>query len=130
MAPADNPPSNPVATAGNQAGLLIHAAGQIDEDALLAVLRSAANAVAALPPNKTVEVLIQGPGVKLLVADSSTHAAVDEFLRAGTRLLACTNSLRSANVEPDMLTAGVGTVPAAITHLAIRQWDGWAYARL
>lgn len=130
MAPTDNPPTNPAATAGNRAGLLIHAAGQIDADALLAVFRSAANAVAALPPNKPVEVLIQGPGVKLLVADSSTNAAVEELLRTGTRLLACTNSLRSANVEPDMLAAGVGTVPAAITHLAIRQWDGWAYARL
>ncbi|MET3809064.1 hypothetical protein [Arthrobacter sp. UYEF3] len=118
----------PPATTGP--GLLIHAAGPMDEEGLLAVLRSAANATAALPTDRPIEVLIQGPGVKLLASDSVAIAAVQEALGAGTHLLACENSLRSANLEPGRLTPGVGTVPAAIAHLAYRQWDGWAYARL
>jgi intracellular sulfur oxidation DsrE/DsrF family protein len=111
-------------------GLLIHAAGPLDEDALVAVLRTATNAVAALPSSRPIEVLVQGPGVRMLAAGSSVTAAVREALGTGMRLLACGNSLRSAGLEPPALTPGVGAVPAAIAHLAQRQWDGWAYARL
>jgi len=56
------PTANRVATAGDQAGLLIHAAGQIDEEALLAVLRSAADAAAALVPTKLSKCLSKAQG--------------------------------------------------------------------
>ena len=45
-------------------------------------------------------------------------------------ILTCGNSMRSAGMEDKDLAPGVGAVPAAIAHLARRQWDGWAYARL
>lgn len=111
-------------------GLLIHAAGQIGHDALTGILRSAANARAALGTAAAIEVVVQGPGVQLLAKGSALNEAVDDARQLGVQLLACGNSLRSAGLEGSDLTAGVQTVPAAIAHLARRQWDGWAYARL
>lgn len=111
-------------------GLLIHAVGPLEEDALSDILRSATNARAALGPEAGIEMVIQGPGVRLLAAGSPAISALEDARQLGVRVLACGNSLRSAGLEEADVAAGVGTVPAAIAHLAQRQWDGWAYARL
>jgi hypothetical protein len=111
-------------------GLLIHAAGPLEHDALTGILRSAANARAALGAAAAIEVVVQGPGVRLLAKGPALNDAVDDARKLGVELLACGNSLRSAGLADSDLTAGVQTVPAAIAHLARRQWDGWAYARL
>ncbi len=42
-------------------------------------------------------------------------------LKRGAEILAYANSLRSAGLEAGDLTVGIGTVPAAVTHLAERQ---------
>ncbi|HKU01908.1 MAG TPA: DsrE family protein [Arthrobacter sp.] len=111
-------------------GLLIHAAGPLEPDALAGILRSAANARAALGAAAAIEVVVQGPGVRLLAAGSALDEALGDARQLGVQVLACGNSLRSAGLEASGLTPGVQTVPAAIGHLAQRQWDGWAYARL
>lgn len=111
-------------------GLLIHAAGPLEQDALAGVLRGAANARAALGRGPGIEVVIQGPGVKLLANSSPATEAITNAGELDVGILACGNSMRSAGMEDEDLAPGVGTVPAAIAHLARRQWDGWAYARL
>ncbi|WP_255771665.1 DsrE family protein [Pseudarthrobacter sulfonivorans] len=111
-------------------GLLIHAAGPLEPDALAGILRSAANARAALGVAAAIEVVVQGPGVRLLAAGSALDEALGDARQLGVHLLACGNSLRSAGLEDNDLAPGIGTVPAAIAHLARRQWEGWAYARL
>lgn len=116
--------------AGAARGLLVHSAGPADSAGISAALRSAANAVAALAAGVPVEVVVQGPGVSLLAAGSTQEELVSEALAQGIRILACGNSLRSVGLEPGELSAGVGSVPAAIAHLATRQWEGWAYVRL
>ena len=116
--------------AGAARGLLVHSAGPADSAGISAALRSAANAVAALAAGVPVEVVVQGPGVSLLAAGSTLEELVSEALAQGIRILACGNSLRSVGLEPGELSAGVGSVPAAIAHLATRQWEGWAYVRL
>ncbi|AOT05392.1 hypothetical protein ASPU41_06475 [Arthrobacter sp. U41] len=100
------------------------------DGALAGVLRSSQNAVAALGPEVPVEAVIQGPGVALLAEGSGFGEAISTAVAGGVRVLACGNSLRSAGVPAERLLPGVGMVPAAIAHLARRQWDGWAYVRL
>jgi len=56
--------------AGNGKGLLMHAAGPLEQDALAGIPRSATNARAALHPEAGIEVVVQGPGVKLLAEGS------------------------------------------------------------
>ncbi|MET4901678.1 DsrE family protein [Paenarthrobacter sp. CC6] len=111
-------------------GLLIHSAGPLEQEALTGILRSAANARAALGQGAHIEVVIQGPGVKLLAANTPATEAITNAGQLHVDILACGNSMRSAGMEDQDLAPGVGTVPAAIAHLARRQWDGWAYARL
>jgi uncharacterized protein len=111
-------------------GLLIHSAGPLEEDALAGVLRSAANARAALGQGCGIEVVVQGPGVKLLANNSAAAEAITNAGQLDVGIFACGNSMRSAGMDDEDLAPGVGTVAAAIAHLAWRQWDGWAYARL
>jgi uncharacterized protein len=118
------------AKAGNAKGLLIHAAGPLEPDVLAGILRSAMNARAALGPGTAIEMVVQGPGVKLLTSGSPSTEAINDAQRLDVSILACANSMRSAGLEDKNLTPGIGTVTAAIAHLARRQWDGWAYARL
>jgi hypothetical protein len=94
------------------------------------VLRSAANARAALAHGTEIEILVQGPGVKMLAKGSPITDAIQQSLETDVRLLACGNSMLSADLEPEDLAAGVDSVKAAIAHLATRQWSNWAYARL
>ncbi|MGD9430718.1 DsrE family protein [Paenarthrobacter sp. C1] len=111
-------------------GLLIHSAGPLEKDALTGILRSAANARAALGQESGIEVVVQGPGVTLLATNSPAAEAIANAGQLHVDILACGNSMRSAGMEDKDLAPGIGTVPAAIAHLARRQWDGWAYARL
>ncbi len=135
-------------------GLLIHGFGTGAGGQLSTVFRSALNAAAAMP-GAAIEIVIQGPAVALLsqgsdMADSDIagsdiagsdiagndtvgsdlSGSVGEAREQGIAVFACENSMRSAGVERDRLLPGVGFVPAAVAHLAQRQWDGWAYIRL
>lgn len=107
-------------------GLLLHAAAGSD---LPAVLRSAANAAAALPAGTAVEVVVQGPLVVRLSAGTDLSETISDLHTKSVRILACRNSLRSAGLEAEDLEAGIGTVPAAVSYLAQQQWGGWAYIR-
>ncbi|MCY0905820.1 DsrE family protein [Arthrobacter sp. H14-L1] len=111
-------------------GVVVHCVGPAESAGLIGALRSAANAVAALAPGVPVEVVVQGPGVGLLAIESTLGESISEALGQGIRVLACGNSLRSVDLAPGQLLPGVGSVPAAIAHLATRQWEGWAYIRL
>lgn len=119
-----------VTAAAGQAGLVIHGTGPDPETWLPNVLRAASNAAEDLGAGTVVHIVIQGPAVALLVPGHATRDQLDVLLGRGVKVLACGNSLRSAGLEAKDLTAGVGTVPAAVGYLARRQWAGWAYLRL
>ena len=71
----------------------------------------------------------QGPGVRLLAADSPLSEAITQVQDLGVEIFACGNSMRSIGLDAEVLTVGIGTVSAAVAHLAERQWEGWAYVR-
>ena len=60
----------------NGPGLLIHLAGPLEPTTLAGFVRSSVNARAALKPGAAVEVVVQGPGVRLLTADSPAGDAI------------------------------------------------------
>jgi intracellular sulfur oxidation DsrE/DsrF family protein len=109
-------------------GLLLHGWGAGAEQ-VAGVFRSALNATTALP-KATIEIVIQGPAVAALTGDGALAGPVAEVLERGVAVLACQNSMRSAAVDSAELFPGVGTVPSAVAHLAVRQWENWAYIRL
>lgn len=127
----ENVETLPLERAGQgRRGLVAHSSGPLADGALAGVLRSSLNAVAALGPEVPIEAVIQGPGVAHLVEGAGFGEAISPAIAGGVRILACGNSLRSAGVTAERLLPGIEIVPAAIAHLAERQWDGWAYIRL
>jgi intracellular sulfur oxidation DsrE/DsrF family protein len=112
----------------NDRGLLLHVSGG-EEAQLQAGIRSARNARAQLP-EMTMEIVVQGPAVAFLHADSALTAELAMLGEVPVAVLACGNSLRSVGIEPDALFPGVTVVPAAVAHLATRQLEGWAYIRV
>lgn len=79
-------------------GLLIHSPGPL-EHALAGILRSAANARAALGQEADIEVVVQGPGVTLLATNSLVTEAITNAGQLQVDILACGNSMRSAGME-------------------------------
>ncbi len=110
--------------------LLIHASGSAPE-ILTAALRSARNAAHAFTDeNVSIHVVVQGPLVRHLTADSPGAVDVTATLGPNLQVHACENSMKSANVTGGDLLPGVNTVPSAVAYLAQRQWDGAAYVTL
>ena len=111
-------------------GLVIHGSGPDSGTWLTGLLRSAGNARRALGPERTIEVVVQGAGVRLLRSGIADQSALDGALSEDIHILACRNSMTRAGVHQDELHRGVETVEAAVAHLAHRQWENWAYVRL
>lgn len=117
-------------TASSAPGLVIHGTGPSPEAWLPAAMRTALNAAADLGEGVRVEVVVQGPAVALLAQPAGPAGQLGDLIAAGIGVLACGNSLRSADLAAGDLASGVGVVPAAVGHLARRQWGGWAYVRI
>ncbi len=109
--------------------LVIHVHGA-HPGTVTAGLRTARNARTALP-DTPIEVVVQGGAVAELTSTAELATAITAaHSDHGIEVLACANSLRAVGIAAQDLTAGVTTVPVAVTHLAQRQWAGWAYVRL
>ncbi|SDJ98202.1 hypothetical protein SAMN05216282_10230 [Cryobacterium psychrotolerans] len=112
----------------NDRGMLLHVSGA-DAAGIQAGIRAARNARASLPAVQ-IELVVQGPCVAFLRAGSVLEPELSALAEQAVRVLACGNSLRSAELEADQLYRDVSIVPAAVGHLAARQFDGWAYVRV
>jgi intracellular sulfur oxidation DsrE/DsrF family protein len=118
-----------VRTDEQRPGLVIHASsGELD--ALRAVLRYAANFVAAGDGTRRVDVVVNGPALDLVLADSDLREQVSELHGSGLVMFsACANTMAGRGVTAGDLHPATEVVPAAVVHLAQRQWGGWAYLR-
>ncbi|MFF4864744.1 DsrE family protein [Streptomyces sp. NPDC001231] len=90
------------------------------------VVRAVTNLVAA---DRPVEVVVHGAGLDLVLGEESGEQ-VTRLLETGARVLACANSLSGRGLTAGSLVAGVGVVPAAVWHLALRQHEGWSLVPL
>ncbi|MFD4955578.1 DsrE family protein [Streptomyces sp. NPDC088337] len=93
------------------------------------VVRAVQNLVAAADRPVEVEVVAYGAGLDLVLGEESGEQ-VTRLLETGARVLACANSLSGRGLTADILVAGVGVVPAAVWHLALRQHEGWSLVPL
>ena len=109
-------------------GLVIHVSGGAEDDWRTA-LRYAANFVAA-DSTRRVDVVVNGPALDLVVADSSLAPQVNQLSASGfVEFSACANTMNSRSLTPLDLLPATRIVTAAVLHLAQRQWAGWAYLR-
>lgn len=107
--------------------LVLHLAGPGHEPFPdLAMARRVADNAAVELPDMEIEILVQGPSVSQLIGGE----AIAQIPSPSISVYACGNSLRSAAIDPSDLPSGVKVIPAAVAHIAQRQFDGAAYLRL
>lgn len=82
------------------------------------------------PNNISIEVVVHGKGLDLLVANK-THLASDVIglTKDGVVFSACENSMRKHNVtKADLLPVAI-TVPSGVAELVLKQEQGWSYLK-
>lgn len=82
------------------------------------------------PNNISIEVVVHGKGLELLVA-AKTHLAndVNALTKEGVVFAACENSMRKHNInKADLLPVAI-TVPSGVAELVLKQEQGWSYLK-
>ncbi len=112
----------------DRAGLVIHvSSGGTDLDT---TLRYASNFATACGGSRPVDVVVNGPALNLVLAQSDWREQVTGLQAQGNvRFSACANTMAAQGVEAADLHPAAQIVSAAVLHVAERQWAGWAYVR-
>lgn len=77
-----------------------------------------------------LEVVAHGPGLSMLVEDSTTVSKEIQALTArGVVFVACENTMKRKNVTVQDLVKGVRTVPMGIGEIVKKQEQGWTYIK-
>ena len=79
--------------------------------------------------NIEIEIVAYGPGIGMLKADSIVASRVDEALAAGTKVVACENTMNGQKLSRDDMLPKIGYVKAGVVELMEKQQQGWAYIR-
>lgn len=79
--------------------------------------------------NIVIEVVVYGPGIGMLKADSEIANRVLETLQAGVAVLACENTMRGQHLTRDVMIGTIGYVASGVAELIKRQAEGYAYIR-
>ena len=76
-----------------------------------------------------VEIVVYGPGIGMLKADSAAAKRVEEARNAGVNIVACQNTMKANKLtEADMLP-NTSYVPSGVVELIKKQRAGYAYIR-
>jgi len=76
-----------------------------------------------------VELVVYGPGIGMLKADSPVAARVAEALDKKVAVVACQNTMKAQKLTEADMQSGISYVPAGVVELMQRQRQGWAYVR-
>ncbi len=121
-----------VASAAELHKLVVHVP-QDDPKSLVQALNIASNVQKELGMDKVhIEVVAQGPGLKLLTTESPHAERVQSLAMHDITFSACGNTMaaiaRKAGKEPQLLE-GVGKVKAGILRVMELQQQGYSYVR-
>jgi hypothetical protein len=79
--------------------------------------------------NVDIEIVVYGPGIGMLKAESIVGNRVADALKSGVKIVACEATMKAQKLVPvDMLPA-IGYVPAGVVELMKKQQQGFAYIR-
>jgi intracellular sulfur oxidation DsrE/DsrF family protein len=76
-----------------------------------------------------IEIVAYGPGILMLKADSPARDRVADLMTAGTKIVACQNTMNGMKLTPADMLPDVGYVPAGVVEVMRKQQQGWAYIR-
>ena len=91
-------------------------------------LNNAANLQRAEGADKVfIEIVINGPAIKMLLAESKVEARVTGALTNGVKIVACEQTMKALKLTKNDMIPGIGYVPGGIVEVMNRQREGWAY---
>jgi intracellular sulfur oxidation DsrE/DsrF family protein len=93
-------------------------------------LHNARNAQTELgAENIDLEIVVYGPGIGMLKADSPVKKQVAEALESGIKIVACNNTMKGQKLVAADMLPDIGYVPAGVVELMQKQQQGYAYIR-
>jgi len=93
-------------------------------------LSNARNVRHDLGPDKVqIEIVVYGPAIRMLEAESDWRDRVTQVLDEGIRVIACENTMATMGLKRDDMLGGVDFVKTGLAHVMKRELEGWAYAR-
>lgn len=76
-----------------------------------------------------VVLVVNGGGLEMLVVQNQYADRVRNLLDENVQVVACQNTLHTADRDPDSLVEGTEIVPSAMGELVRLQTEGYAYIR-
>jgi len=91
-------------------------------------LNNAANYQRAMGKDKVlIEIVVNGPAIKMLQAESEVEPRVTAALTDGVKIVACEQTMKALKLTKKDMIPGIGYVPGGIVEVIDRQREGWAY---
>lgn len=76
-----------------------------------------------------IEIVVYGPGIGMLKAESTVGNRVADAGMAGVKVVACENTMKAQKLKKDDMLASIGYVSGGVVEIMERQKQGWAYIR-
>ena len=93
-------------------------------------LNNVKNVIEELGAEKVdLEIVVYGPGIGMLKADSPVGKRIAEALKSGVKVVACENTMKSQNLVYANMLPEIGYVPAGVVELITKQREGYSYIR-
>jgi uncharacterized protein len=80
-------------------------------------------------PNVRIALVVIGPGLGMLMADSLAANDAQDAIAAGVEVVACGNSMKAQKVRTEDMVEGIGVAQAGYVEIVRRQQAGWSYLR-
>ena len=80
-------------------------------------------------PSITIEVVMNGSGMDLVLQDAPLTNTLEQLHEKGIQFLVCKNSLNQKNLSNTSILDFCTIVPSALAHLIVRQHEGWSYIK-
>lgn len=79
--------------------------------------------------NVTAEIVVYGPGIGMLKADSLVSNRVEEAQKANVTVVACEITMKTQKLTKDDMLPDLVYVPAGVVEIMKKQREGYAYIR-
>ncbi len=80
--------------------------------------------------NVSVELLMNGTGVKIMLEDEEYVRKIDYLKNKGVKFNVCSNSLEGLDISEEDLLEGFEKVDSGVGELVRKQENGWSYVKI
>lgn len=93
-------------------------------------LNNMSNVQEALGKDKVdVELVVYGPGIGMLKAESTAGNRVNDAIKNGVTIVACENTMHNMKLTKDDMLSSISYVPGGVIELMQKQKEGYAYIK-